>query len=120
MGSEMCIRDRDEVIFENFTDKRAMSLTNCMNVVIKKSKFISCGFDPKNTKKEEGGALLISGCAILIDTCQFENCTASGNGGAISIWETGYGIKDSKFFQCKSGLNGGAMVVHDTFYLDSK
>lgn len=110
----------DEVIFENFTDKRAMSLTNCMNVVIKKSKFISCGFDPKNTKKEEGGALLISGCAILIDTCQFENCTASGNGGAISIWETGYGIKDSKFFQCKSGLNGGAMVVHDTFYLDSK
>lgn len=109
------IIDLDEVIFENFTDKRAMSLTNCRNVTLKKSKFTSCGFDPKNTEKEEGGALLIKDCAILIDTCQFENCTASGDGGAISFWNSLYGIKDSKFIQCASGLNGGAMVVHDTF-----
>ena len=56
---------------------------------------------------------------IAIETCHFENCTASGDGGAISFWKSAYGIKDSKFFNCKSGLNGGAMVVHDTFTFPS-
>lgn len=111
-----CI-ELDEVSFENLIDKRAMSLTNCMNVSIKKSKFISCGYGVKNTEKEEGGALLIRDCALSIDTCHFENCTASGDGGAISFWKSLYGIKYSKFIKCKSGLNGGAMVVHDTFTL---
>lgn len=104
----------DDVSFENLINKRAMSLTNCMDVKIKNSMFISCGYDPKNTEKEEGGALLIRDCALSIDTCHFENCTASGDGGAISFWNSSYGIKDSKFIKCKSGLNGGAMVVHDT------
>lgn len=107
----------DEVSFEKLINKRAMSLTNCMDVKIKKSKFISCGYDPKNIEKEEGGALLIRDCALSIDTCHFENCTASGDGGAISFWKSLYGIKYSKFIKCKSGLNGGAMVVHDTFTL---
>jgi len=109
----------DEVSFENLIDKRAMSLTNCMNVSIKKSKFISCGYDVKNTEKEEGGAILMKDGIIAIETCHFENCTASGDGGAISFWKSAYGIKDSKFFNCKSGLNGGAMVVHDTFTFPS-
>ena len=109
----------DEVSFENLTDKRAMSLTNCMHVTIKKSKFISCGYDVENTEKEEGGAILLRDCAIAIDTCHFENCTASGDGGAISFWKSLYGIKDSKFIECKSGLNGGALVVHDTFLKQS-
>lgn len=107
----------DDVSFENLINKRAMSLTNCMDVKIKKSKFISCGYDPKNTEKEEGGALLIRDCALSIDTCHFENCTASGDGGAISLWKSVYGINATKFIKCKSGLNGGAMVVHDTFTL---
>lgn len=110
----------DEVIFENLIDKRAMSLNKCMNVKLKKSKFISCGYGIENAVKEEGGALLIKDCAILIDTCHFENCTASGDGGAISFWESGYGVKDSKFIRCKSGINGGAMVVHDTLQVKNE
>lgn len=109
----------DEVSFENLIDKRAMSLTNCLHITIKKSKFISCGYNPQNIEKEEGGALLIRDCAILIDTCTFENCTASGDGGAISFWKSSYGIKDSKFIQCKSGLNGGAIIIHDVVKIDS-
>jgi len=110
----------DDVSFENLINKRAMSLTNCMDVKIKNSMFISCGYDVKNTEKEEGGAILMRDGIIEIETCHFENCTASGDGGAISFWKSAYGIKDSKFFNCKSGLNGGAMVVHDTFALPSE
>lgn len=110
----------DETIFENLTNKRAMSLTNCMNVTLKKSKFISCGYGIENAVKEEGGALLIKDSAILIDACHFENCTAAGDGGAISFWKSGYGIKDSKFIRCKSGINGGAIAVHDTLQVKNE
>ena len=109
----------DEVIFDNFTEKRAMSITKCTDVTLKKSKFISCGYGIENPEKEEGGALLVKDSFILIDSCQFENCTASGDGGAISFWKSGYSINDSKFIRCKSGINGGAMVVHDTLHIGS-
>jgi hypothetical protein len=109
----------EEVSFKNLKDKRAMSLTNCRKVTIKKSMFLSCGYDVKNTEKEEGGAILMRDGIISIHTCHFENCTASGDGGAISLWKSGYIIKDSKFIKCKSGLNGGAMVIHDTIELAS-
>jgi len=108
----------DNVSFENFTDKRAMSLTNCMNVTLKKSKFISCGYGVENANKEEGGALLVKGCAILIDTCLFENCTASGDGGALSMWDCVYEIYDSKFIGCQSAANGGAIAFHGDGKMD--
>ncbi|MDD4309220.1 MAG: hypothetical protein PHO32_02470 [Candidatus Cloacimonetes bacterium] len=104
----------EDVKFENVKGKRAMSLTNCMNVTIISSKFISCGYNLNGAEKEEGGAILMRDCAILIDKCHFEDCTASGDGGALSFWKSSYGIKDSKFVKCRSGCNGGSMVVHDT------
>ncbi len=108
----------NEVSFENLIDKRAMSLTKCTDVALKKSKFISCGYGVENAKKAEGGALLLKDCNILIAACHFENCTASGDGGALSMWDCVYEINDSKFIGCQSAANGGAMALHGEGKMD--
>lgn len=109
-----------EMTFKDIKGQRAIKLTNCKKVIVKSSRFESCGFDLNSPDKQDGGAIKASDTNVSFEKCSFDLCTASGDGGALSFWDSIYSISDSKFTNCKSAANGGALAIHGVKTADSE
>ena len=67
--------------------------------------------DGSDISKIDGGAMFITGDDVIIDGCNFTDCTAFNKGGVIYTFGDNNIIKDSTFTSSSAGEDGGALYI---------